>query len=102
MKKLILLTLLLFSAITFAQNSGPKIGVIKGAITDHLTKEKLPYVNIIVKDNANNVLTGGITDDKGEFNVNKIPAGENIIEIQYIGYKTDSRKITFTPKKCCT
>jgi outer membrane receptor protein involved in Fe transport len=96
MKKLILLTHLLFISIAFAQNSGPKVGVINGIITDQITKEKLPYVNIIVKDNANNVLTGGITNDQGVFNVNKIPAGENIIEIQYIGYKTVSRKITFT------
>jgi len=89
---------LLFISITFAQNNGPKVGVIKGKITDQTTKEVLPYVNIIVKDNSNNVLTGGITNDKGEFSVNKIPVGENIIEIQYIGYKTDSRKIIFSRK----
>ena len=98
MRKLILFINLLFISITFAQNSGPKVGVIKGKITDQTTKEVLPYVNIIVKDNSNNVLTGGITNDKGEFSVNKIPTGENIIEIQYIGYKTDSRKILFTRK----
>ena len=98
MRKLILFINLLFISITFAQNSGPKVGVIKGKITDQTTKEVLPYVNIIIKDNSNNVLTGGITDDKGEFNVNKIPVGENIIEIQYIGYKTDSRKIIFSRK----
>jgi len=89
---------LLFISITFAQNNGPKVGVIKGKITDQTTKEVLPYVNIIVKDNSNNVLTVGITNDKGEFSVNKIPVGENIIEIQYIGYKTDSRKIIFSRK----
>lgn len=98
MRKLFLFINLLFISITFAQNNGPKVGVIKGKITDQTTKEVLPYVNIIVKDNSNNVLTGGITNDKGEFSVNKIPAGENIIEIQYIGYKTDSRKIVFTRK----
>jgi len=98
MRKLILFIHLLFISIAFAQNNGPKIGLLKGKITDQVTKEILPYVNIIIKDKSNNVLTGGITDDKGEFNVNKIPAGENIIEIQYIGYKTDSRKIIFTRK----
>jgi len=98
MKKLILLIHLLFLTIAFAQNNGPKVGIINGIITDQITKEKLPYVNIIVKDNANNVLTGGITNDKGEFRVNKIPAGENTIEIQYIGYKTVSKKIIFTRK----
>ena len=98
MRKLILFIPLLFISITFAQNNGPKIGVINGTIIDQTTKEVLPYVNIIVKDNSKNVLTGGITNDKGEFSVNKIPVGENTIEIQYIGYKTDSRKILFTRK----
>ena len=83
MKKLLLLIHLLFISIAFAQTSGPKVGVINGTITDQITKEKLPYVNIIIKDSSNNVLTGGITNDNGEFSVNKIPAGENIIEIQW-------------------
>jgi len=98
MRKLILFTHLLFISIAFAQNSGPKVGVIKGKITDQITNEVLPYVSIVVKDNSNKVLTGGITNEKGEFSVNKIPSGKNTIEIQYIGYKTDTREILFTRK----
>jgi len=98
MRKLILFIPLLFISITFAQNNGPKVGVINGTIIDQTTKEVLPYVNIIIKDNSKNVLTGGITNDKGEFSVNKIPVGENTIEIQYIGYKTDFKTIIFTRK----
>jgi len=98
MKKLLLFTILLFTATIYAQNNGQKAGIINGKIIDQSTKEVLPYVNIIIKDNSNKILTGGITDENGEFSIKKIPTGENSIEIQYIGYKTNSRKIVFTRK----
>ena len=98
MKKLIQLTILLFTVITFAQSSAPKIGTISGKVIDQTTKQILPYVSIVIKDAENVVLTGGITNDEGTFQIEKIPAGENTIEVQFIGYKTYSRKITFTRK----
>lgn len=98
MQKIILFIHLLFISIVFAQNSGQKIGTIQGKVTDGKTNEVLPYVSIVIKDSSEKVITGGITNDKGEFSVNKIPSGKNTIEIQYIGYKTDTRKIIFTRK----
>jgi outer membrane receptor protein involved in Fe transport len=96
MKKLIQLSIMLFTVITFAQESAPKVGSISGKVIDQTTQETLPYVSIIIKDFQGAVLTGGITDDEGEFNIDKIPAGEQTIEIQFIGYKTDVRKIVFS------
>ena len=98
MKKLIQLSILLVSLLTFAQESTPKIGSISGRVIDQATQEALPYVSIIIKDANNTVLTGGITNEDGNFSVEKIPTGENTVEIQFIGYKTDSRTITFTRK----
>ena len=98
MKKIIQLSIMLFAVITFAQEKAPKIGSISGKVIDQTTQEILPYVSIIVKDFNNTVLTGGITNDDGLFNIDKIPAGEQTIEIQFIGYKTDSRKIVFSRK----
>lgn len=96
MKKLVQLTILLFSVVLFAQESVPKIGVITGKVIDHGTQETLPYVSIVIKNSNNQVVTGGITNDDGAFQVDKIPTGENTIEIQFIGYKTNTRKLIFT------
>ena len=96
LNKLIVLTFLLVTTVTFAQSKKENIGILKGQITDLNTKEVLPYVNIIIKDDTNNVVTGGITNDDGEFSIKKIPLGKQTIEIQYIGYKTDKREINFT------
>ena len=96
MKKLIQLSIMLFAVITFAQESAPKVGSISGKVIDQTTQETLPYVSIIIKDFQGTVLTGGITNDEGQFDIDKIPAGEQTIEIQFIGYKTDVRKIVFS------
>lgn len=73
-----------------------KTGIVSGQIRDAETNELLPYVNIIIKDLNNEILTGGVTNDKGDFKITKIPLGENIIEIQFIGYSTKTLKVSFT------
>ncbi|MBE7628851.1 TonB-dependent receptor domain-containing protein [Tenacibaculum piscium] len=104
MKKLFLLIFMIFTAFNnplFAQKNQtkiPKIGVISGKIIDQASKEPLPYVNIIIKNTANKIITGGITNDAGNFLIKSIPAGKNIVEIQFIGYKTISKSILINRK----
>ena len=73
-------------------------GSISGKIVDKTTNEPLPYVNIIIQDLTNKMITGGITDDNGFFKIEKIPVGKNYIEIQFIGYKSVKKEIEITPK----
>ncbi|MDO6600016.1 TonB-dependent receptor domain-containing protein [Tenacibaculum sp. 1_MG-2023] len=102
MKKILLFLLLTVTANSFAQlakDKLPKPGIISGKVIDNDTKEALPYVNIIIRDTANKVLTGGITDDNGIFKIKDIPRGSSLVEIQFIGYKTITKKINITSKK---
>lgn len=96
MKKIIQLTVFCFALLSFGQNNTPAIGSATGHVIDNITKEALPYVSIIIKDSNNNTLTGGITNDKGDFNIQKIPLGKITIELQYIGYKTTIKQLEFT------
>ena len=73
-------------------------GSISGKIVDKTTNEPLPYVNIIIQDLTNKMITGGITDDNGLFKIEKVPVGKNYIEIQFIGYKSIKKEIEVTPK----
>ncbi|TCI85269.1 outer membrane beta-barrel family protein [Tenacibaculum sp. M341] len=101
MKRIICVFILLISMTSFSQmkkENLPKPGKISGKVVDKATNEPLPYVNIIIKDTANKILTGGITDEKGAFNVPKIPEGKSIVEIQFIGYKTISKEIMVSSK----
>jgi len=94
--------LMMYSFINYAEelpeNINSKLGAVSGLIIDNNTNEALPYVNIVIKDINNQILTGGITDDKGKFNIRKIAIGKHVIEIQYIGYKPFTRELNFTAK----
>ncbi|MCF2874125.1 MULTISPECIES: TonB-dependent receptor domain-containing protein [unclassified Tenacibaculum] len=102
MRNILLILLTVFSVNLFAQmpkGKLPKPGSVSGKVIDQTTKEPLPYVNIIIKDTANKILTGGITNDNGTFSVNNIPEGKNIVEVQFIGYKTVSKPILINSKR---
>lgn len=83
--KLKFLCMLLFGSVMtmFAQNSGS----ISGKIIDSTTKEALPYVSIVLKDNGT-VVGGGITEDNGNFVIKSLPLKTYAVEIQFMGYKT--------------
>jgi len=102
MKRILFVAILMFlSFIIHAEtpkNNSVKIGSISGLIIDKNTNEALPYVNIVIRDANHQILTGGITDDKGKFSIKKIAGGKNVIEIQYIGYKPFIRELEFTAK----
>ena len=101
MKKLVLLCMLAVSFNSFAQMAKSELvkpGVISGKVIDEASKEPLPYVNIVVMDMSKNILTGGITEENGEFKIKDIPRGNSLVEIQFIGYKTYSQQISVTNK----
>ncbi len=70
-------------------------GTVTGEILDQNTQEPIPYVNIIVKS-GDKITTGGITNDKGVFFVDKIPFGAYDFEVQFIGFKTVTKSIAIT------
>ncbi|MDD7914600.1 TonB-dependent receptor [Polaribacter ponticola] len=101
MKKLILLIMLVITGNSFAQlakNELPKPGSVTGKVIDNKTNETLPYVNIVVRDMAKKIITGGITDDNGMFTVKDLPKGNSLVEVQFMGYKIYSKKINISNK----
>jgi len=99
MNKLILLCLLciVFIANT-VQASDPtsdddREGTITGKVIDLNLNSPLPYVNVVVKNEGGEIITGGITDEQGEFKIGSIPEGKLFVNIQYIGFKTITKEI---------
>ena len=94
-----MLTVSFNSFAQLAKSELAKPGIISGKVIDETTKESLPYVNIVIYDMAKKVITGGITDDNGEFKVKDIPRGNSLVEIQFIGFKTFSKPISITSEE---
>ncbi|WGD34015.1 TonB-dependent receptor [Olleya sp. YS] len=99
MKKLLTFVLLLVAFSLQAQDNAealPKIGTITGNVLDATLNQPLPYVNIIVKDTNNKLITGGITNDNGQFEVNQIPEGSNTVSIEYLGFLPQTKTIVIS------
>ncbi|MDC3158834.1 TonB-dependent receptor [bacterium] len=65
----------------------PAIGVIQGSVTDSTSGAPIEYASISIIDNHDgNVVTGGLSDKNGSFNISEIPLGEYIVLIEFIGY----------------
>lgn len=90
MKKVIALFALLALTISsvFAQRptTSPQV-TITGKIIDSKTKEALEYATVILKDVKTKKLSGGITDEKGNFSI-KTPAGTYDVSFEFISFKT--------------
>ncbi|RUT78281.1 TonB-dependent receptor domain-containing protein [Ancylomarina longa] len=102
MREGILIVILFLSSITsFAQadkGEGNKNGSLTGIIIDAKTNQPLPYVNVVIRDVTQKIITGGITDDNGKFHIKKIAHGKYTVEIQYMGYKPFVRELDFSSK----
>ncbi|MFD2890948.1 TonB-dependent receptor domain-containing protein [Flavobacterium chuncheonense] len=86
LKFLIVLLLSNFMSL-FAQSSGS----ITGKVMDKNTNEPLPYVTVVLKENET-MVTGGITNEAGIFDIDKLAPKNYTLEIQFIGYKTVVKK----------
>lgn len=78
---------LLFFTFSFSQENSTK-----GIVKDAETKEIIPFVNVIYKDNSGN-LAGTITNEDGEFSLHHIKE----VEISHINYET--KKVVFENKE---
>lgn len=80
-------------------NSAPKIGVIYGSVVDSASQSPVPYASIsVINQRSSTIMTGGITNEDGEFRVEEIPLGRHKIVVEYIGYaKQELGPFTFLP-----
>ncbi|MDA3819758.1 MAG: carboxypeptidase-like regulatory domain-containing protein [Candidatus Delongbacteria bacterium] len=74
------LTALVISTGAFAQS-----GTLKGKVLDGETGEPIPFANVSIEENGN-IVTGGMTDFDGQYQIKPIPAGKYTVKASYVGY----------------
>lgn len=93
MKKNIFLFILIIATLSLgATNTDPleKI-MLTGKVIDNDTKQPLEYATIVIKSLDGKIITGGITDAKGEFSI-QVAKGVYDIYIEFISFKTKTFK----------
>ncbi len=76
-----------FTVLKAQSDADPKVS-ITGQVIEMGTEQPVSYATVIVKSQADENITGGITDDKGRFLIKGIPQGNYRLEVQFIGYDT--------------
>ena len=116
--KRILLILILFPFISFAQERGGESkggnfkgfgkdnskdyikGNVSGKIIDSKTGKTLEYANISLTNTKwDKIIEGTISDAKGRFSMTKIRTGSYKISVSYLGYDIQSYDFELTKKK---
>lgn len=80
-----------FSLAIKAQTTSNSV-TIKGVVIDDSTKEKIPFVNVILYKNDSSIATT-MTDTNGEFVIKTITDTNLLLECRFIGYKYKKKKI---------
>ncbi|MBT8271630.1 MAG: TonB-dependent receptor, partial [Bacteroidia bacterium] len=91
----VVILLCLFTTNSIARNDNEtfKDGQVLGMVIDDALNVPLPYVNIVIRNKAGEIVTGGITDENGKFQIKKVPEGEYTVRIQFIGFKQIEKDI---------
>ncbi len=71
---------------------------ITGRVIEKTTGAAIPYASVVVKEDGK-VKTGAITDESGNFSVNKLESKNYAVEIQYMGFKTYAASANLTSVK---
>ncbi|UMY65622.1 MULTISPECIES: TonB-dependent receptor domain-containing protein [unclassified Flavobacterium] len=93
MKHCLLLWVLAFALPLSAQ----KTSSVTGTVTDK-TKQPLSYVTISLKLDGK-IVTGGITDDNGKFEIPNLEPKAYTVDIQFMGFKTQTQTADLTTQR---
>ncbi|GER58061.1 TonB-dependent receptor [Patiriisocius marinus] len=81
---------LLCSILSFGQERGssPSIDItISGKILEKETNAPLEYATVVITNTAGSIVTGGITDATGQYNV-EVSSGTYVVSYEFIGFET--------------
>lgn len=67
--------------------------IISGTVQDSLNMPLIAATTVIVNPLDSSLVTFGITDGQGNFQLRNVPPGEHSLQITYIGYGTFQQKI---------
>lgn len=72
--------------LSFASSLLAQSGSIKGKVTDAKNGEPVPFANVVVQRNGNQI-TGTITDENGQYTLKPVPAGRFTVIASSVGYQ---------------
>ncbi len=98
MRRLVLIFFILIFTVEFAASAEPMKnesddgkGTIKGLVLEEGSDTPMEFANIAIYDTRDSsLITGGITNENGEFEIDNISYGEYFLEANFIGFDKSS------------
>ncbi len=91
MKKYLLISMFSLLLMAFGSNAAlAQTGSVKGKILDGTTQDPMIGATVLVKGTT----TGSTTDVDGNFAIDGIEAGVQVLEVSFVGYSTLSKSVT--------
>ncbi|MCB9246916.1 MAG: TonB-dependent receptor [Flavobacteriales bacterium] len=82
----------------FDRSQMPANGIVRGVVLDSTTKKRIEYATLsIFRLPADSLVGGGITDEKGNFELSGLRPGRYKLKIEFIGYEPSFRAIALRP-----
>jgi len=73
---------------------GKKDFSVYGSVVDTITKQPIEYVSVALYNNmGSKLINGTITNSKGEFTIQNLPAGKFILKASFVGYKNKTTSV---------
>lgn len=91
----LLITIAAFTNATPAKHMTPEnaaAGTLTGTVTDKADGKPIPGATVSVPD----LHIGTITDANGKYTLNRLPKGEYLIQVSFIGYTSVTQKVNFS------
>lgn len=88
---------LLISLSTIGAIAQTRPGSLKGKVTELKSGDPVPFANIVVKNNAGEVVAGGTSNFDGEYNINPVPTGTWNVECSFTGFAAVTQKGVYVP-----
>ncbi len=89
--KILFISLFLFSHELFSQSANKATSIITGWVVE--ADRPLEYASVVLKSQDNAIITGGLTNNLGQFSLRAGAAGQYVLEVSSIGYQTKRLEI---------
>ncbi|MGB7786694.1 MAG: outer membrane beta-barrel family protein [Salinimicrobium sp.] len=100
MKKFVLFLMLFSIHLAGRALPDPEIfGTVTGTVMDKEFQEPIPYATVSVKDSTGQIIEGTVSAVDGSFTLEKLPEGQFIFQIQFMGYKTFSQEVAVSKNR---
>ena len=91
MKKYIFVLVLAMACISLCAVNPIKEGnMISGHVIVEGSEENIPYATVLIKENGQ----GTVSNEEGQFEFRKLPAGKYTLRVSAVGYKTQEKEVT--------